>query len=83
MFIVNVGDQRDDGVNGYHEQDSDNVFLLPRFRVMAGMLEHEQAGDYGCNGGEYGDYGEAEVVEGPFSAKGFPNWCFGLHWRFC
>jgi hypothetical protein len=64
VLVEDVGDERDDGVHGDHEEDADDVLLLPRLRVVRRMLHHEEEGDGGCDGGEGGGEEEAEVVEG-------------------
>jgi len=52
MTIVVEGEEGDDGVDGDHEEDADDVSLFPGARVVEGMLEDEVEG--------YGDGDQAE-----------------------
>ena len=63
VTVEDVRDEGYDGVDGDHEEDADNVLLLPRLRVVCGMLHHEDEGDYGRDGGKGGGEEEAKVVE--------------------
>jgi hypothetical protein len=64
VFVEDVGDQGYDGIHGDHEEDTDDVFLLVRLRVVRRMLHHEEEGDCRCDGGEGGGEEKSEVMEG-------------------
>jgi hypothetical protein len=70
VIVELVGYQGDDGVHGYHEQDADNVLLLPRARVVSCVEEHEGEGNEGRDDGENGCQEEPKVVEGEAPPEG-------------
>lgn len=45
MAVVVEGEEGDDGVDGDHEEDADDVALFPGTGVVEGMLEDEVEGD--------------------------------------
>ena len=57
--VVLVRDEGDDGVDGEHEEDADDVFLLAGVGVVHGVQEDEGAGYEGGEEGEEGCEGQA------------------------
>lgn len=41
MAIVGIAQETDDGIDGNHEQNSDNVFLFARYQVMCRVSPYE------------------------------------------
>jgi len=70
VFVVYVGDEGDTRVDGYHEEDADDVFLLVGTRVVGRVEEHEGKGYNGGDEGEDCGHGEADVVEGHIAEDG-------------
>lgn len=64
VAIVVVGQERDEGVDGNHEEDADNVLLFPGPRVVERVSEDEVHGDDNGNTARDGGYEESDVVEG-------------------
>lgn len=63
VFVEQEAQEADDRVDGYHEQDSDDVPLLPWSEIVRRMLEDEEEGDEDGDGGEDEREEEAEMVE--------------------
>ncbi|KAK0255171.1 hypothetical protein LTS09_009927 [Friedmanniomyces endolithicus] len=62
--VEEVGEELHAAVDGDHEQDADDVFLLPGPQVVGGVLEDEEEGQDDGDQAEDGGEEEAEVVEG-------------------
>ena len=64
MLVVQIAQEADGTVDGDHEQDADDVFLLEGLEVAGGVLEDEEEGDEDADEAEDCGDDEAEVVEG-------------------
>ena len=66
LLVEQVRKETDDGVDGDHQEDTDDVALLPGTGVVGGVHEDEEGG------GEEGEGGEDEGEEGaqPHDASG-------------
>ena len=67
VYRVPVEPEREEGrrgVYGHHEEDADDVFLFPRFRVMCRVHHDEVDGHDYRDEARAGGYDESELVEG-------------------
>ncbi len=62
--VEEVGEELHAAVDGDHEQDADDVLLLPGPQVVGGVLEDEEEGEHDGDEAEDGGEEEAEVVKG-------------------
>lgn len=70
LLVEQVREEADDGVDGDHQEDADDVALLPGTGVVGGVHEDEEGGDDEGEGGEDEGQEEAEVVEGEAMPEG-------------
>lgn len=74
VAVVEVGEEGDGGVDGHHQQDADDVFLLPWPEVVRGVAKDEVEGYEEREAAEDCGKEEAEVVEGvTFPQRFFVN----------
>lgn len=71
MPVVVKGEERDGGVDWYHEKDADDVFLFPGLQVMRGMHGHEEKGYEEGDDSKYRRDVETDGVEGVAIPDGF------------
>lgn len=64
VVVVVVGQERDGGVDGHHEEDPNNMSLLPGFQVVCRMHRDEEERDDDGDEGEDRAEVETKVVEG-------------------
>ena len=64
MEVVVVRQKRDEGVDGDHEEDADDVLLFPGARVVEGMLEDEVHGDDDGDAAGNGGDEKTNIMEG-------------------
>ena len=63
MAVVQVAEERDSAVDGDHEQDADDVALLPGLGVVRRVQHNQGQGNDDGDEAEDGSEEEAEVVE--------------------
>lgn len=63
VAVVVDGKEGDGGVHRDHEEDTDDVPLLPWFQIVRGVHEYEQEGDQDGDDGEYCPDPEPQTVE--------------------
>jgi hypothetical protein len=64
LFVVEVAEERDDSVDGDHDEDADDVRLLVGLEVVCGVAQDEEEGDDDGDDAKCGGEDEAEVMEG-------------------
>jgi len=62
--VVDVGEKGDNGVDGDHEEDADDVSLFLGKGVVSTVLEDEVAGNKASGEAGAGAYHEADLVKG-------------------
>jgi len=66
---VVVGDEGDDGVNGNHGEDTDDVFLFPWSGVVSCMPNQQDCGHHARSQAKGCRYEETDMVECDFSKE--------------
>jgi hypothetical protein len=61
--IIEVREEGDQGVYGYHDEDADDVLLFPWFEVMRGMPPYHEQGNGYSYCAKRSRYDEAQMVE--------------------
>jgi hypothetical protein len=64
VAVVVKGEEGDGCVDGDHEEDANDVFLLPWLQVSSGVHEDEEEGHETGDGGEYASDPEPQGVKG-------------------
>lgn len=70
MLVVEIAEEGDDAVDGYEEEDADDVPLLVRFEVVGRVHEDEEHADAQRKEAKSRAEEEAEVVEGDIAEYG-------------
>lgn len=68
--VKQIAQEAHDTVDRDHEQDPDDMPLLPRFEIVRRMLEHQGQRHYDGDKAEDGGEEEADVVEGDGAEDG-------------